>query len=468
MSQTCRRCSRVNPPEALYCYHDGSPLDGADARPLAVGLRPFAYPFVLPSGRCCRNFDELVLACDDDWDAAKELLRLGFFAGFLDGIGRPDLARAARQAATRADADRGLDLLLGQLPGTARAAAALGAEPLEVNLGQLTAATAAHFPLHLFNAGGGMLYGSVTAEADWLALGDAPGTPKKVFQFHNELTLPVQVVGKNLRARATPIEGRLLVESNAGFALVMVRVEVPASPFPQGALAGATTPRELARKAKAAPKAAAALFESGAVRRWYESNGWDYPIRGPAARGLAAVQQYFEALGLVKPPRVTLSDRSVRLSAKPGSFVECTLHVQAAEKKYVFAQARATVGWLQVTTAGSGQRVRVVLRVPQVPNLPGNQLHGFVHVTANGGQRFAVEVHLTVAGERPPRNEKKPPPAKSPKPVPPVVDLSPIPVPPELQLAAVEEPVPEEVIPIAPLNLADLLDAVPAPPEKEE
>src|SRR5262249_59354747 len=136
-----------------------------------------------------------------------------------------------------------------------------------------------------------------------------------------------------------------------------------------------------------------------------------------------------------------------------------TLHVEAAEKKYVFAQARATVGWLQVTTAGTGQRVRVVLRVPQVPNLPGNQLHGFVHVTANGDQRFAVEVHLTVLGERPPRTGKRKPkaaaPDKSAKALPPVVDLSPIPVPPELQLAAIEEVMPEEGIPIAPLNLAD-------------
>jgi hypothetical protein len=151
--------------------------------------------------------------------------------------------------------------------------------------------------------------------------------------------------------------------------------------------------------------------------------------------------------------------------------VECTLHVEAAEKKYVFAQARATVGWLQVTTAGSGQRVRVVLRVPQVPNLPGNQLHGFVHVTANGNQRFAVEVHLTVLGERPPRTKKKPKPAapdKPAKPVPPVVDLSPIPVPPELQLAAIEEPASEEVIPILPMKLTDLLDAIPAEPDKDE
>ena len=42
----------------------------------------------------------------------------------------------------------------------------------------------------------------------------------------------MQVVGKNLRARATPIEGRLVVETNGGIALVMVRVEVPSISFP--------------------------------------------------------------------------------------------------------------------------------------------------------------------------------------------------------------------------------------------
>src|SRR5947199_9613268 len=100
MTLVCRRCSRANPPEAHYCYFDGIALGNGEAGhgPVAVGTRPFPSPFVFPSGRACRNFDELVLAAQDHWPEAQEMLRDGLFAGFLGGLGRADLARAARQA----------------------------------------------------------------------------------------------------------------------------------------------------------------------------------------------------------------------------------------------------------------------------------------------------------------------------------------------------------------------------------
>ncbi len=396
MPQICRLCSRVNPAEALYCYYDGAPLDAALSAPLAIGRQPFAHPFIFPSGRNSRNFDELVVACDNDWDAAKDMLQRGFLSNFLDGVGRPDLSYAARQAAKVRDTDRGLEQLLQQLPCTARPAASLIVHPLEINLGQLAGSAEPQFVLHLRNHGGSMIYGSVIAEADWLALGDAPGSPRKMFQFHHDCEVTAHIVRKNLRSSAKPLDGRLVVETNAGIALVLVRAEVPSWPFPRGVLAGALSPRDLAKKAKAAPKDAAILFETGVVRRWYETNGWTYPIKpGQDAPGLAGVQQFFEALGLAKPPRVVTDERSVQLSGEPGDALQHVLHLHAIEKKYVFVQARSTTSWLKVgTTTMIGQRAQIVLRVPSVPNLPGNRMHGFIHVTANGGQRFTVEVHL--------------------------------------------------------------------------
>jgi hypothetical protein len=452
MVQVCRLCSRVNPAEALYCYYDGAPLDAALSAPLAVGRQPFGHPFIFPSGRNCRNFDELVLACEDDWEAGKDMLRRGFLTSFLDAVGRPDLAHVARQSAKVRDRDHGLDQLLKQLPCTARLNASLVVQPLEINLGQLIDATAPKFSLHLFNHGGGMIYGSVTAEADWLTLGDAPGSPRKLFQFHHDCEVTAQVVRKNLRASPKPIDGRLVVETNAGLAVVMVRIEVPNQPFPRGVLAGATTPRDLAKKAKRSPKKAAHLFESGAVRQWYEANGWTYPIpKGHAVSGLASVQQYFEALGLVKPPRVVVGEHRVQLSGKPGEALQHILHLHAAEKKYIFVQARSTVGWLKIGgTTTAGQRAQVLLRVPKVPSLPGNRLHGFVQITANGGQRFAVEVHLTVAGAR----------QKDEVEVIPVAGLE------ELKAVVAKEEV-LEVIPIAPMKLEDLLDPIPVDPDEQ-
>ena len=40
MSQTCAHCARINPLEALYCYYDGSALNGAHTASQDVGAQP--------------------------------------------------------------------------------------------------------------------------------------------------------------------------------------------------------------------------------------------------------------------------------------------------------------------------------------------------------------------------------------------------------------------------------------------
>src|SRR5256885_8016671 len=40
------------------------------------------------------------------------------------------------------------------------------------------------------------------------------------------------------------------------------------------------------------------LLESGEIGRWFETNGWNYPVRGTPAKGVAGVQQFFEQMGL--------------------------------------------------------------------------------------------------------------------------------------------------------------------------
>src|SRR5579864_8578243 len=89
MTLVCRNCSRINPPEAQFCYWDGAVLDGrGQARgPIAVGIQPFHSPFVFPSGRQCRNFDELMLACYGEWNDAGDLLREGYLESFFSALG---------------------------------------------------------------------------------------------------------------------------------------------------------------------------------------------------------------------------------------------------------------------------------------------------------------------------------------------------------------------------------------------
>jgi hypothetical protein len=256
-----------------------------------------------------------------------------------------------------------------------------------------------HFTLRLENAGMRLLYGSVScANCPWLAVGDPPGTTEKLFHFRNELVLPIQVCGQRLRASQQPLEGQIVISSNGGNVTVAVRAEVPVKPFPQGVLAGATSPRALAKLAKARPQEAAALFQSGQVAFWYEVNGWSYPVQGPAASGLGAVQQFFEALGLVAPPPVEISTDSVYFVGHPGEQLTHILEVRTKERRPVYAHATSTSAWLKIGSIKlTGRIAKIPLLVPSVPASPGETLLTQVAVVANGRQRFDVAVGLAVA-----------------------------------------------------------------------
>jgi hypothetical protein len=401
MAQTCRQCARVNPADASYCYFDGAILDGHGrvASPLFSGTKPFHNLFVFPSGRACANFDQLALACQELWTEALHLLQQGYLESFLGGLGRTDLALAAREAARFPDPERGLDQFLSKLPTQVLEAPKLLVTPREVNLGQLQPGRDHRLDLHLANQGMGLLYGTVSCQnAIWLGLGELPGAQRKLFQLRGEQVIPIQVRGKELRASPKPLEATLLVESNGGTVPIVLRAEVPVKPFPDGVLSGAVTPRKIAEKAKAAPKEAAALFENGAVARWYEENGWTYPVQGPSASGLGAVQQFFEALGLTPPPKVEISAWSVNFCGKIGAKLEHRLEVKTQERRPVYAHATSDQPWLEVGRPRLNGRIATIpLIVPAVPNRPGEVLHAKVLITANGNQRFAVPVLLAVS-----------------------------------------------------------------------
>jgi hypothetical protein len=391
----------VNPADASYCYYDGSLLEGHTQNGGAIRAGgAFPNHFVFPSGLICRNFDQLAQACQDNWGSAVELLQEGYLEKFLGGLGRVDLAFAAREASRFPDRDRGLDQLLAKLPSGVLEAPKLNIVPSNVNLGQMQVGDNRTLELHLTNQGSRLLYGTVTAEdCKWLTLGDAPGAAQKVFQFNTDLVIPIQVRGANLRAGNKPVEGKLLVESNGGNATVTVRCEVPVKPFTEGVLAGAKSPRQVAEKAKANPKEAAPLFEKGVVADWYKANGWTYPVQGPSAAGLGAVQQFFEALGLTAPPKVEINTKFLNFQGNVGASLRQTVEVKAQEKRPVFAYATSDQPWLVVERAHlNGRYATIAVTIPAVPNRPGEILQGKVTVTSNGNQRFVVPVTLTVNG----------------------------------------------------------------------
>ena len=216
---------------------------------------------------------------------ALELLRDGFFESFLGTLGRTDLAMLARRVAKEPDLDRGLDQFLDKLPVSIRETAKLFVQPQEINLGEVNGER--RFVVHVENHGAGLLTGTIAGDGtSWLAFGDAPGVSQKMFQCRDNAEIAVHLVSKNLRAGSKPSEGRILVESNGGTAVIQVRVVRPVQPFPDGVLAGAKLPREIAAKAKANPKAAAPLFEKGAIRAWYEVERLDVSRAGSAVVGL--------------------------------------------------------------------------------------------------------------------------------------------------------------------------------------
>jgi hypothetical protein len=403
MAQTCSKCSRVNPADASYCYYDGSLLEGHSQNGGGVrGTQTFSSHFVFPSGLICRNFDQLAQACQENWTQAVELLQEGYLERFLGGLGRADLAFAAREASRFPDRDRGLDQLLAKLPSQVLQPPKVHIEPRDVNLGIMQVGDNRNFELHLANNGARLLYGSVTSEdCKWLTLGDAPGTSQKVFQFGTEMVIPVQVRGANLRAGNKPLEGRLLIESNGGNTSITVRCEVPVKPFTEGVLAGARSPRQIAEKAKAAPKDAASLFEKGVVADWYKANGWTYPVQGPSAAGLGAVQQFFEALGLTAPPKVDINEKFIAFHGNVGGQLRHSLEVKSQEKRPVFAHGTSDQPWIVVERAQLNGRTAIIpVSIPRVPDRPGEVLQGKVTVTSNGNQRFVVPVTLNIGGTR--------------------------------------------------------------------
>jgi hypothetical protein len=282
----CPSCSRANPTSASFCHHDGASLvPGLKVDP---SRRHFPAPFVFTSGRHAETFDELAAGCLEEWASSIALLREGAFAAFLRGVGRADLAECAREAAEFPDSDWALSWLLDRLPTRAAPDAKLEVATTTIHFGSVRARQDVEQTLRLRNAGDGCLYGTVTSDAAWLSVSRS--------HFGGPLGATITVRARGLRASPTPLVGRLTIQTSGGCAEVTVKVQVPPLTFARGVLAGAQTPRQLVEKARATPEEAGQLFEAGDVARWYERNGWTYPIK--PGHGPGEMYRFFVALGV--------------------------------------------------------------------------------------------------------------------------------------------------------------------------
>jgi len=226
------------------------------------------------------------------------------------------------------DHDQGLDRFLASLPAGTLPAPGLAIEPgVEIDLGSRPPGKDCQFELRLRNSGSRLVCGTATVDVPWLSLGVTNG-PVSV-QFRESRSLVVRLPGRALSAVDRPQQGRITFVIGSNIQVVTVRLLVPVEPFPEGALAGSRSPRQLAERCMANRRAAAKIFETGEVEGWYQRNGWSYPVTIPPVSGLAALQQYFEALGLTKPPAVSLSESVLAIQATARPANSCGIRIPA-------------------------------------------------------------------------------------------------------------------------------------------
>src|SRR5262245_2287664 len=242
MVQLCPRCQRANPDEAVFCHFDGCLLRQGAAG--AAGA--FMQEFVFPSGRRCRTFDELVGGCYYEWEDARELLHDGTFAGFLAGLGRADLVRAAREAQALPDRDIALTNFVASLPATQVQGPKLGLSPRRLVVGPVRVGEQRPASLRVTNEGRGILQGKATVGEGglWLKFADAADDQALPLHAPREQAVSLRidtshlVVGQNY-------SGKLVVVTNGGVAEVPIRLDLAARPFARAPYQGAASPHEL-------------------------------------------------------------------------------------------------------------------------------------------------------------------------------------------------------------------------------
>lgn len=393
----CPRCQRANPDVAQYCYFDGAVLRGQQDG--QASPHRLATEFVFPSGRKCRTYDELAQGCQDEWVAARDLLKEGTFKQYFGGCGRADLARAAGEAMAEADPDIALTTFLGILPVSQAQAPKLDINPRRLLLGNLLAGEHRNLQLIITNQGQGTLQGTlnITEGSDWIKL-DGANPGQAAISTKREQRVILKVDTKGVPAGGT-FGARLTVISNGGVAEVLARMDLVAQPYPKGPFQGARTPRDLAEKMRKNPKAAGPALESNEVTQWFKANGWNFPVQGPLAKGVGGVQQFFEAMGLSKPPPVQVSQAEVRVSCSYPQSVRSQVALQTPAKKWVYAGITSDSPWLKVLTpAVSGPQQATIAFEVDPRRLGAGPAEGKLQIVANAGQKLAVRVLAQVQG----------------------------------------------------------------------
>ena len=393
----CPRCKHVNPDYAIYCHFDGVVLQAHQQA--AVHLLP--HEFTFPSGRRCKTFDDLGQGCQEEWTSARDLLMRGIFAQFFQTCNRGDLVRAANDAKAQANPDIALTTFLASLPGTRTQTPKVDLNPRRILLGNVPVGETKTVPLTITNQGQGMLQGTVavTEGQDWLSLSETRAVHQIDVSTVRSQVIKLTINTKGVAAGQT-YGAKLTVVTNGGVVEVPIRMDLVAHSFPKAPFQSVRTQRELAEKMRLQPKVAVPILESGEVQRWFALNGWTYPVVGSPVKGVAGVQQFFEGMGVSKPPPVHLSKDEFRFTCKYKETLRGQVILQTAVKKWVYAQVTSDSPWLKVPQpqVSGPQHATVPFEIDtNLWNL-GTAGGGKITLEANGGQKLTLKVTVEVQG----------------------------------------------------------------------
>ena len=390
---TCPRCQRVNPADAVYCHHDGMALRVPDG---GKGVGSLPHEFVFNSGRRCRTYDELVQGCQYEWEDARVLLRKGVFSQYMASIGRMDLVHAAKEAQTNPDPDIALHAFVRALPVGQVQGPRLELSPRRMVLGTLLAGENRTVALTVSNGGKGLLQGKLTVSGgDWLRLDEGGDNGQCALKTAREQQVKLRVETKGLAPKS--YGAKLTVITNGGIAEVPVKLDVGALPFPRAPFQGVTSGRALAERMRQQPKQAVPLLENGEIAKWFAANGWTYPVSGATAKGVAAVQQFFEGMGLSRPPAVTPAETEHQFTLVPPEIATGQVLLRTPSKKWIYATADSNRHWLRLAAASVSGAQQAALEFEIDSSLMDQGLHeGIIQVTANADQQFSIRIVVDV------------------------------------------------------------------------
>ena len=286
---------------------------------------------------------------------------------------------AAKEAAKFPDPDRGLDQFLTKLPSDVLAPPKLSVETQEINLGVLQLGDEGRqFDLRLENQGMRLLYGSVTCtDGLWLTLRRRPRRLGKALPVRPRSGVAGargrrQVAGRQQAAGSPSVDRLQRRRAPRWWSGRKCRSRRSRPACSAGRKVRGRWPRRPRPTRRRRPPCSSAAT----WRRGTSPTAGPIPVQGPAASGLAAVQQFFEALGLTPAPKVAISVKSIALSGNPGEPLRYIIEVKTEEKKPIYAHGTSNQPWLEVGRPKINGRVAAVpLSVPSVPNKPGQQTH---------------------------------------------------------------------------------------------